>query len=414
MANTIPSPNMGMPVPVVGVDPGPDWAQNINASLSVVDGHDHSPGHGVQVTPAGININADFAQNGNNITLSRTIRFLSQSAALTAPADLECVYVVGQELFYNDGAGNTVQITTNGSVNAGAGSITGLPSGTASASFAGGTFTFVSATNTPAAMNLGSVKIGRQDTSGFGTTIGVSGSQAANYSLTLPTSLPGSTSLLQVDSSGNMGTTAGITGSGAAVLANSPTISSPTLTGAALSSPTLSSPTINGTVTGTPTLNVQAVWGGAATLNGTVGGNITWADQQTFSTSFISNGLSATFNSGLTVSAAGINITAGGLVNRGGGNGSQVVYTAVFTGTLNAGQSVQLSPSGANQLIGVSGFWKNLSTNNVSGMGAIILGSATPNNGIYFNNGSTTNVQTQITNFHSTNQCTYWVTVHYQ
>lgn len=50
MANTTTSPNMGMPVPVVGTDPGPDWANNINACLSIIDSHNHSTGQGAPVT----------------------------------------------------------------------------------------------------------------------------------------------------------------------------------------------------------------------------------------------------------------------------------------------------------------------------------------------------------------------------
>ena len=50
MPNTLPSPYMGMPVPVPGVDPGPDWAQNIVASLGIADAHDHSTGKGAPIT----------------------------------------------------------------------------------------------------------------------------------------------------------------------------------------------------------------------------------------------------------------------------------------------------------------------------------------------------------------------------
>ena len=50
MANTTTSPNMGMPVPVPSVDPGPDWANNIVADMSIIDSHDHSPGKGAPIT----------------------------------------------------------------------------------------------------------------------------------------------------------------------------------------------------------------------------------------------------------------------------------------------------------------------------------------------------------------------------
>ena len=50
MPNTNASPFMGIPVPVVGVDPGPDWANNINAGLGIIDAHDHSTGKGAPIT----------------------------------------------------------------------------------------------------------------------------------------------------------------------------------------------------------------------------------------------------------------------------------------------------------------------------------------------------------------------------
>ena len=51
MANVTLSPNMNLPVPVVGQDPGPDWANNINSSLGILDQHDHTPGKGIQIVP---------------------------------------------------------------------------------------------------------------------------------------------------------------------------------------------------------------------------------------------------------------------------------------------------------------------------------------------------------------------------
>jgi hypothetical protein len=88
MADVIISPNMMMPVPIPGVDPGPDWANNVNACLSIIDGHNHALGTGVQVTPAGLNINTDLPILGNNLTQVRSIRFNPQGSPLTLPADV--------------------------------------------------------------------------------------------------------------------------------------------------------------------------------------------------------------------------------------------------------------------------------------------------------------------------------------
>ncbi len=194
---------MGMPVPVVGQDPGEDWANNINASLSVVDSHDHSPGQGVQINADGILINSDLTFNSNNAIALRSARFTAQSAPLATASDIGCLYESGVDLYYNDGSGNQIRITQSGSVTGAAGTITGLPSGTASASYSGGTFTFRGATLTPATMNIGPIT-GRAVSGTFTVTLTPSASQAANYAMIWPTGLPSQASYLQSDTSGNL------------------------------------------------------------------------------------------------------------------------------------------------------------------------------------------------------------------
>ncbi len=210
MSNTSITPNMNLVVPTVATDPGPDWANNLNADLYSVDGHNHSSGQGVQIMPSGLNINTDLPINGNNLTQTRTVRFTSQPAPLSAAADVGCIYESGVDLYYNDGAGNQVRITQSGSVTGAAGTITGLPSGTASASYSAGTFTFDSATNTPATMALGPLVLGAQVVSPSTTTLQVSASQAVNYTLTLPVTAPANNQVPISDGSGNLSWTLGI------------------------------------------------------------------------------------------------------------------------------------------------------------------------------------------------------------
>src|SRR6266403_2288664 len=121
MSNFTISPNMNLPMPIPGVDPGPDYANNQNSAFTIIDGHTHSAGSGVQITPSGLNINSNLAINSNNLTLVNTVNFKANVSSLagTSP-NLGCVYVGGNELYYNDEAGNVVAITNNGSVNAGA------------------------------------------------------------------------------------------------------------------------------------------------------------------------------------------------------------------------------------------------------------------------------------------------------
>lgn len=203
MANTI-SPNMSLIVPGVGTEVGPDWAIDLNSDLSILDQHNHSAGQGVQIQPNGLNINSDLPFNSNNATLLRSSRYAPRSIVLSLSTDIGCVYVVGNELYYNDvTGGNKIQLTNNGNVNAGAGSITGLPSGTASASFSAGTFTWQRATATAANMDAASYVFRNSTASSNGLTLQPPNAMAADYSLTLP-ALPVSQSFMTIDAVGNM------------------------------------------------------------------------------------------------------------------------------------------------------------------------------------------------------------------
>ncbi len=204
MADVNISPNMNLPIPIPSLTVGPDWAQDVVASLNQIDSHNHSIDQGVPVSPDGILINGDLPFNNNNLTTARSIRFFPQGSPLAELTDIECIYVSGVDLYYNDGAGNTVRLTQGGAVSGAAGTITGLPSGTASAAYAAGVFSFRSSTNTPATMSVGPVAIGRQSASPYYVTITPSSSQAADYDLTLPVANPASNALLQSDSSGNL------------------------------------------------------------------------------------------------------------------------------------------------------------------------------------------------------------------
>ncbi len=204
MADTTISPNMNMPIPTVSEAPGPGWATNLDSCLYITDSHNHTPGQGVAITPAAIDINTDLPLNGNNLITARTLRFDPQSSTPALPADLGCLYEAGVDLYYIDGSGNNIRLTQSGSPAGATGTITGLPSGTASASFAGSTFTFQSATNTPAIFNIGPVKIGQPVAAGFGVTISPNVAQAANYNVTLPVALPSLSSAVISDTSGNL------------------------------------------------------------------------------------------------------------------------------------------------------------------------------------------------------------------
>lgn len=206
MANTITSPNMNLSIPVPGVDPGPDYALNLNACLATIDQHNHSSGQGVQINPSGININADLPMANNNLTLARSIRFAAQSAPLSLVTDLGCLYESGVDLYYNDGSGNQVRITQSGGVAGTPGSISNLVS-PASAAYVSANQTFVwqSAASTPANLDAGSIILRNITANSKGLTLNPPNAMSVNFSITLP-SLPLVTSLINIDASGNMGT----------------------------------------------------------------------------------------------------------------------------------------------------------------------------------------------------------------
>lgn len=216
------SPNMNLPIPVVGVTPGEDWATDEVACFNEIDSHDHSSGKGVPITPDGININDDLSMGGNDLTDTDAVAFQARVSALTSL--LRSLQVVSADLYFIDGAGNSVRITQAGSVTGSSGTITGLPSGTASAAYAGGTFTWQSATNTPATMDMGPAIIRSTTASSKGVTLSSRSAMAADYNLYFPLVAPAVNQVPISDASGNLSWTLGLLPIGS-VLATFPNLS---------------------------------------------------------------------------------------------------------------------------------------------------------------------------------------------
>ena len=125
--------------PAVGTDTGPTWAENLNTSLDAIDGHDHSTNKGIRITPAAINVNADMEFNQNSATELKNVIF---DSSVTAATTAYSVYQASGNLYWRNGSGTAVQITTGSSVNAGAGSISGMTSTDAGVTYADGSKTF--------------------------------------------------------------------------------------------------------------------------------------------------------------------------------------------------------------------------------------------------------------------------------
>jgi hypothetical protein len=206
------SPNMSMPIPTVGVTKGPTYATDINSSLLILDSHNHTPGSGVQITPSGLNINSDLSMANNNLTNIRTTRFSSSMVPITsASPDISALYSVLGDLYYNDASGHQIQMTSGGSVAGSSGTITGLPSGTASASYVslGGTFKFNQTSSLAANIDAGTYVLrypGSYPTpTGNYIAFQAPSSLSTGYALTYPATLPSATGYwMTSDTSGAM------------------------------------------------------------------------------------------------------------------------------------------------------------------------------------------------------------------
>lgn len=107
---------MGLTLPEETVTPGPDWATELNTALTSIDSHDHSTGKGNQVTTAGINIDSDLSLGNYGLTDVGSQTFQSLSALV---ATNNVSYVKDGDLYFNDGSGNQVRVTSGGALNVG-------------------------------------------------------------------------------------------------------------------------------------------------------------------------------------------------------------------------------------------------------------------------------------------------------
>lgn len=280
MANpVIITPNMNLPNPVPGIDLGPDYANNQFNAINIIDVHNHTSGNGIQIPTAGININANFPINNFQITNAQAITFTAQ----TSLATLFSVYCVGNDLYYNDGASNVIQLTSGGAVNA---TSSGISSGSASAAFSSSVLVVNAAANTPANIQVASILLGNNLANSKFLTLSPPGAMASNYSLVLP-SVPGSLSFVTLDTSGNLGTASSVSGS---------QIAAGSITGSQLA---------NGTITTTQISSSAGILGSQLSASANITGTqlasnaaVTPGQNSTFSSSYyVEESVATTFTS---------------------------------------------------------------------------------------------------------------------
>lgn len=201
------TPYMNLNLPVVSDTTGPTWASMLNIALGVVDAHNHAD-IGVQIPVAGLNINADLSFNGYNIQSPRAVRLEDHGSVPNDPEDISTLASVNDELYYIDGQGNQVQITSGGSLNASSLGAIGGDYGASTALLAfyniNETFVFTKDTNEAAPIDCGPISL--RDIAASANSINLKSpvSLASDYDITFPGALPASSRFVQVSSSGQL------------------------------------------------------------------------------------------------------------------------------------------------------------------------------------------------------------------
>lgn len=266
------SPNMSLPVPTVGVELGPSWANDINASLSILDQHNHTSGQGVQVPSSGMNINSGLNFQNNFATNMAGSTYTGQGSQPANNTVYNSNNATG-DLYYVNAAGLNIQLTNASGIVGSSGSISGI-SGTASASYSSPTFFWRSATSIAANMDFAAAimrNISPNSTNAL--TLQPPAALASNYTLTLP-SIPGSTSFMTMDSSGNMGASVALLGAlttanlSASAAITGGQIALATITGGNIAANTIAAASIvNASITATQLSNDINLPGNNATVN---------------------------------------------------------------------------------------------------------------------------------------------------
>lgn len=201
MAFTL-SPYMNLPVPVVGNEAGPQYATDINNSLSRIDSHNHTAGSGVTLSQASLNINGSLLLNNNPLTTISYAAFSLQPTAPTASTAPNSLYVDSNGNLHYINTTTDIQVSSGNALNV---TSSGISSGSATASFISSQLTVYSnASNaTPGNISGGSLLLGNNLANSNYLTLSPPSAMAANYTLVLP-SIPVQTESLQIDTSGNI------------------------------------------------------------------------------------------------------------------------------------------------------------------------------------------------------------------
>lgn len=105
--------NLSLPTPTVTL--GPDWAEELNTALESVDSHDHTSGKGRPITTAAMNIDADLEMNGFRLQNVPSLQ-VNELGSPVSGVGYENSLSSDGDLWFTNGAGIPVQLTSGGSI----------------------------------------------------------------------------------------------------------------------------------------------------------------------------------------------------------------------------------------------------------------------------------------------------------
>lgn len=180
--------NMGLPIDQVSITPGPSWATDLEQTKLLIDVHTHVSGLGVPVPTAGLNINSSIPMGGFGLSSAGLMGLSNQLT--TSSGQVNFLYAFGGNLYWNQGSGVPIQLTTTTGINvSGVGGISGLTGTTGAWTYSAALTTFIGTadTNKSAAIDVGAVTIRETNVlNANGVKFASPTSLSAGYTITLP------------------------------------------------------------------------------------------------------------------------------------------------------------------------------------------------------------------------------------
>ena len=200
------TPNMSIPQDIVGTTPGPSWAVDLELTKNIIDAHTHVSGAGIPVPTAGLNINASIPMGGFGLSSAGLMGLSNQLT--TSSGSVNFLYAYGGNLYWNQGSGVPIQLTTTTGLNiSGFGGIAGLAGTTGAWTYSAALTTFIGTadTNKSAAVDAGAVTIRETNVANSqGVTLRATPGLTSGYTLTLPSGQAQAAYPLSVTSSGTI------------------------------------------------------------------------------------------------------------------------------------------------------------------------------------------------------------------